>query len=183
MATACVLLADGFEEIEAITVIDVLRRADVDTTIVGVDTERPCGSHGIRVEADAELAATAQREFDLVVLPGGMPGATNLRDHPDVQRLVRAQSERRADVAAICAAPIALASAGVLRGRRATSFPGFAPQLADVDYVEQRVVEDGHVITSRSAGTAMEFALALVARLRGREVADEIARRMLVEPR
>jgi 4-methyl-5(b-hydroxyethyl)-thiazole monophosphate biosynthesis len=185
MPTACVLLVDGFEEIEAITVIDVLRRADVETTIVivGVDTCRPRGSHGIRVEADEPLVAAARRRFDLVVLPGGMPGATNLRDHEGVQQLVRAQSDRGGHVAAICAAPIALASAGVLAGRKATSFPGFAPQLPGVEYLEQRVVHDGHVTTSRSAGTAMEFALALVERLRGPEVAAQVGERMLVESR
>lgn len=183
MATACVLLADGFEEIEAITVIDVLRRAEVETTIVGVDTDRPRGSHGIRVEADEPLQAAALRRFDLVVLPGGMPGATNLRDHALVQQLVKAQSDRNALVAAICAAPIALASAGVLHGRKATSFPGFAPQLGDVEYLEERVVHDGHVVTSRSAGTAMEFALALVERLCGPEIATQVGQRMLVETR
>jgi 4-methyl-5(b-hydroxyethyl)-thiazole monophosphate biosynthesis len=178
--TACVLLADGFEEIEAITVIDVLRRAEVDTTIIGVDTDHPRGSHGIRVEADQPLAAAAQRCFDLVVLPGGLPGATNLRDHPGVQQLVRAQHDREGLVAAICAAPIALASAGVLHGRKATSFPGFLAQLGDVEYLEDRVVQDGHVVTSRSAGTAMAFALALVARLRGPEIADQVGARMLL---
>lgn len=183
MPTACVLLADGFEEIEAITVIDVLRRAEIETTIVGVDTDFPRGSHGVRVAADEPLGVVMQRRFDLVVLPGGLPGATNLRDHPGVQQLVKAQSDRGGHVAAICAAPIALASAGVLAGRRVTSFPGFLPQLGDVDYVEDRVVQDGHVVTSRSAGTAMEFALTLVERLRGADVAKQVGDRMLVQRR
>jgi len=181
MATACVLLANGFEEIEAVTVIDVLRRGGVECTVVGVGTRAPTGSHAITVTADVAIDDLGEdATWDVVVLPGGMPGATNLRDDPRVQAIVRRQHERGAALAAICAAPIALAPAGVLAGRRVTSYPGFLPQLGDVEYVEDEVVTDGGLVTSRGAGTAMAFALALVERLRGREVARDVGARMLV---
>ncbi len=175
---ACVLLAEGFEEIEAVTVADVLRRAEVDTRLVGVAGRRVCGAHGIVLEADTVLA-DAPGPFDAVVLPGGMPGAAHLRDDPAVRQLVRAQVERGALAAAICAAPMALAAAGVLDGRRATCYPGFEDRLAGATVADAPVVEDGPVVTSRGPGTALAFALALVARLRGSEVRDALARGML----
>lgn len=132
MANACVLLANGFEEIEAITVIDVLRRGGIECAAIGVGTRTPKGSHDIPVSADVEIADVADdARGDVVVLPGGLPGATNLRDDARVQTLVqtlvRRQHERGGSLAAICAGPIALAKAGVLAGRRVTSYPGFAP--------------------------------------------------------
>jgi 4-methyl-5(b-hydroxyethyl)-thiazole monophosphate biosynthesis len=181
MSNACVLLADGFEEIEAITVVDVLRRAGVTCTLVGVGTTTPTGSHHISVRADVEIGALADdADWDVLVLPGGMPGALHLRDDARVQALVRRQHERGGRLAAICAAPLALAQAGVLEGKRVTSYPGFAGQLGPVQYVETAVVVDGNIVTSRAAGTAMEFALALVECLRGREAARDVGERMLV---
>jgi 4-methyl-5(b-hydroxyethyl)-thiazole monophosphate biosynthesis len=181
MASACVLLANGFEEIEAITVIDVLRRAGVDCTTIGVGTCTPKGSHDIPVGADVEIDDVADDAYwDVVVLPGGLPGATNLRDDARVQALVRRQHERGGSLAAICAGPIALAKAGVLAGRRVTSYPGFAPQLGEVEYLDEAVVTDGTIVTSRGPGTAMAFALALVERLRDPDVARDVGARMLV---
>ena len=130
MARCCVLLAEGFEEIEAITVIDVLRRADLEVVTLGVHTAAVRGAHDIVVNADALLAERVEESWDLVVLPGGMPGSATLRDHPDVQRLVRRQHDSERRVAAICAAPIALHSAGILQGRAATSFPAFDSALS-----------------------------------------------------
>jgi 4-methyl-5(b-hydroxyethyl)-thiazole monophosphate biosynthesis len=181
MVTAGVLLANGFEEIEAVTVIDVLRRGGVECTVVGIGTRAPTGSHAITVTADVaidDLAADAS--FDVIVLPGGMPGATNLRDDARVQALVRRQHDRGGSLAAICAGPIALAPAGVLAGRRVTSYPGFLSQLGDVEYVDDAVVTDGGLVTSRGVGTAMAFALALLERLRGAEIAHDVGSRMLV---
>jgi len=180
MARVCVLLADGFEEIEAVTVIDVLRRADVDTTVLGVTGLVVEGSHGIRVHADARLADAEDRVWDVVVLPGGMPGAARLRDSAEVQSLLRAQHARGGRIAAICAAPIALARAGLLEGRKATSYPTFATELGGVDYREDPVVVDGAITTSRGPGTALAFALALVEDLAGKPKAAELAERMLV---
>lgn len=180
MTTACVLLADGFEETEAVTVIDVLRRAEITVEVLGVSGRRCTGSHGIVLEADALLAGRATTHFDAVVLPGGMPGAAALRDDPQVQALLRAQHARGGVVAAICAAPIALARAGILQGRRATCFPGFEQQLDGARAVHDAVVRDGHVITSRGVGTALAFALALVEDLRGPATAATLRERMLV---
>lgn len=179
MTKAIVPLADGFEEIEAITVVDVLRRAGVKVTVAGVTGLDVTGSHGISVRADKRLADAAKDTYDAVVLPGGMPGATHLRDDSGVQALVRAQHEAGRRVAAICAAPIALSRAGVLRGKKATSFPGFGDQLECGQYVDDRVVTDGMVTTSRGPGTALEFALSLVAQLRGADAAETLARQML----
>lgn len=181
MGRACVLLAPGFEEIEAITVIDVLRRADIDTTVLGVEARSVEGSHGIRVEADAVLAELREELWDVVVLPGGMPGAAHLRDHAGVQTLLKEQHARGGRLAAICAAPIALSSAGVLEGRKATSYPSFAEQISCAEYRQDRVVVDGPVVTSRGPGTALAFALQLVAELKGAREATELAERMLVQ--
>jgi 4-methyl-5(b-hydroxyethyl)-thiazole monophosphate biosynthesis len=181
MSTACVLLAPGFEEIEAVTIIDVLRRAEIDTRIVGTVAARVEGSHAIAVEADLTLEQAAAQSWDIVVLPGGMPGSTNLRDDPQVQALLRDQQGRGGRVAAICAAPIALSAAGVLTGRQATSYPGFANQIACASYREEPVVVDGPVVTSRGVGTALLFALTLVRELCGFERARALASAMLVD--
>jgi protein deglycase len=180
MKRACVLLADGFEETEAVTVIDVLRRAEIEVEVLGVEGKKCTGSHGIVVEADALLSDRKSERFDVVVLPGGMPGAATLRDHWGVQKLVQAQHAAGGLVAAICAAPIALAKAGVLEGRRATCFPGFEQQLGSAVHETSSVVRDGNVITSRGVGTALPFSLALVEALRDKPAAISLAERMLV---
>lgn len=180
MPRCCVLLAAGFEEIEAVTVIDVLRRADVEVTALGLDDTEVVGSHGITVHADGLLDEAAGQAWDLVVLPGGMPGSATLRDDPRVAALVKCQHGAEKKVAAICAAPIALGKAGVLAGRQATSYPGFDDQLTGADYRQERVVVDGHLTTSRGPGTALEFALELVGQLAGAEKADSLRQAMLV---
>ncbi len=184
MPRACVPLADGFEEIEAITIVDVLRRAGVEVCVARVGDSAGdlgvTGSHGVVVTADAPLAAAAESTWDLVVLPGGLPGAHHLRDDAGVQRLLRAQHSSGRRVAAICAAPIALGAAGVLTGKRATSYPGFEGELTGADCVEDRVVRDGNVVTSRGPGTALDFSLALVEELCGADTAAELRAGMLV---
>jgi len=182
MSRACVLLSDGFEEIEAITVIDVLRRAEVEATVVGVDESMVTGSHGIAIKADLLLSEAAGLTWDAVILPGGMPGAANLRDHSEVVALVRDQHAKGRLVGAICAAPIALSRAGVLRERAATSYPGFGDQLECRSYEEKSVVVDGNVTTSRAPGTALPFALSLAEQLQGKEIADDLRAQMLVAP-
>lgn len=158
-----VLLADGFEEIEAITPIDVLRRAGIDVKVVGVPGRTVTGSHGIAVQADITLDE-CDGNADAVILPGGMPGSRNLKDSPKVANLVKRMHQDRKVVGAICAAPaLALGPAGVLEGRQATCYPGFEKEFpATVKFKADRVVVDGNVITSRGPGTAMEFALELV---------------------
>lgn len=175
----CVLLAPGFEEIEAVTVIDVLRRADVETVVVGVEGTSVTGSHDITVAADALLSDVAEQDWDLVVLPGGMPGSANLRDSAAVQALLKRQHARGGRLAAICAAPIALSAAGVLEERKATSYPSFEGQVTCSSYVQDAVVVDGPVVTSRAPGTALSFALRLVEELTSSDEANTLAEGML----
>lgn len=180
MARVCVPLAEGFEEIEAVTIVDVLRRAGVDAVMAGVSAQEVTGSHGITVRADRLLEELEGEAWDAVVLPGGQPGATHLRDDPRVQRLLRAQDEKGATVGAICAAPIALSKAGALRERSATSFPGFEEQLDCAKYLHESVVVDGHVVTSRGPGTALHFALELLRQLGLATEAERLREGMLV---
>ena len=180
MASCSVLIADGFEEIEAITVIDVLRRAGVEVTTLGTASSQPMGAHGMSLATDGLLADQTDKLWDLVVLPGGMPGSANLRDDPRVQALVTSQNAAGRKLAAICAAPIALSSAGILSGRTVTSYPSFADQLTETRYSDERVCIDGHITTSRAPGTALEFALSLVAQLVSPTRAKELATEMLV---
>lgn len=176
---ACVLLAPGFEEIEAVTIIDVLRRGEIDTEVLGVDATEVTGSHLIELKVDRLLSDAMEESWDLVVLPGGIPGATNLRDSDRVQRFLGRLSEAGAKIAAICAAPIALSKGGLLKDKTATSYPAFEDQVKCGRYVRDRVVVDGDVITSRGPGTALDFALELVAQLRDRDAAAALAERML----
>lgn len=185
MPHVCVLLANGFEEIEAVTIIDVLRRADIDVVTLSVGGSGPNGltvqgSHGIAMEADQTLPVGTDTEWDMILLPGGLPGATNLRDHPQVQALLQKQNDRGGKVGAICAAPIALGAAGILHGKRATSYPGFEDELHGAQCVEDRVVTAGNVVTSRGVGTALEFTLAIVAQLRDEQTAATLRDQMLV---
>jgi 4-methyl-5(b-hydroxyethyl)-thiazole monophosphate biosynthesis len=174
---ALVPLAEGFEEVEAVTIVDVLRRAGVEVTVAALGKSPVTGSHAIAVGADAELDAVRERAFDAVVLPGG-PGARRLRDDERVKELAKRLAAEGKLVAAVCAAPIALEAAGVLRGKRATVYPGNA--LPSAVLVEERVVVDGNVVTGRGPGVALEFALTVVERLAGRAKRDELARAMLV---
>jgi len=149
---------------------------DVAGTVSGPIT----GSPGIAVTPDVTLAGLEAEPYDLVALPGGMPGTTNLREHADVRRMVTALAERGRYTTAICAAPIVLAAAGVTEGRAVTSHPSVASQLAGSTYRTDAVVRDGPVITSRGAGTAMAFALALVETLVDRATADRLRTQMVV---
>jgi 4-methyl-5(b-hydroxyethyl)-thiazole monophosphate biosynthesis len=181
MSRACVLLAPGFEEIEAVTIIDVLRRAGVETVVLGVGGKGPVqGSHGIAVTADRALADASKDSWDIVILPGGIPGATTLRDDPKVRALLEKQHGSGRRIGAICAAPIALGAAGILEGKKATSYPGFEKELRGATLSTDRVVKDGNLVTSRGPGTALEFALAIVADLEGKAAADKLRSGMLV---
>jgi 4-methyl-5(b-hydroxyethyl)-thiazole monophosphate biosynthesis len=176
MATALVLLAEGFEEIEAVTIVDVLRRAEVSVTTASLGGKHVKGSHGIVLEADALFDRVSVSDYDALVLPGG-PASKTLREDPRVQSAIKKGAAEGKLLAAICAAPTALEAAGVLRGKRATVFPGNA--LPSATFVEEPVVEDGDVITSRGPGTAMAFSLKLVERLSGKTTASATAERLL----
>jgi protein deglycase len=178
---AAVLFVDGFEEIEAVTVVDVLRRAGVDTMMIGVERAQVTGSHAIALPMDCTLADTrADSAFDVVILPGGMPGAATLRDSGAARAFVVGQHRRGAIAAAICAAPMALGHYGLLAGRRATCFPGFEGELLGASVVDDAVVDAGDVITSRGVGTALDFALVVVGRLVGADRAMTLGDKMLV---
>lgn len=176
MARVIVPLAPGFEEIEAVTVIDILRRAEITVVVAGLEEGPVTGSHGIALKTDCSLDEAAHGDFDMVVLPGGMPGADHLRDDPRVIAMLQQLAARGKFTTAICAAPQVLAAAGLLDHRRATSYPGFlAPdQVPGLEFTGTPVEQDGTVITSRGPGTAMDFALALVENLAGKERRDKL---------
>lgn len=180
MSRVLVLLAEGFEEIEAVTVIDLLRRAGIDVSAASLGPRRVTGSHGIGIEADITLDEARAGDYDMVVLPGGMPGAAHLREDARVIALVRDFASTGRYTAAICAAPSVLAHAGLLAGRAATSFPGFldANSAPGIRLRGEAVVTDGKVVTSRGAGTAMDFGLALVELLEGAEVRTGVEGRL-----
>jgi protein deglycase len=176
MANALVLLADGFEEIEAVTIVDVLRRGEVTVTTASLAGKHVRGSHAIVVESDVLLSAVNVDDFDALVLPGG-PAAKTLRENAHAQATIKQVAAAGKLVAAVCAAPTALEAAGLLQGKRATSYPGNA--LPSAIYVEEPVVEDGNIVTSRGPGTTMAFALKLVERLSGPAAAKTTAERLL----
>jgi 4-methyl-5(b-hydroxyethyl)-thiazole monophosphate biosynthesis len=180
MKKICIPLANGFEEIEAVTLIDVLRRAGFQVKTCALKGLQARGSHSITIIADMTIDEALESTWDLVVLPGGMPGATNLRDDSRVEQLLLKSANEDGYVGAICAAPIALAHFGLVKGKKATSYPGFSDQMPDVQYSEDRVVRDGKVLTSRGPGTAMEFALFITETLAGRSKVEELKKHMLV---
>lgn len=181
--TILVPLAEGFEEIEAVTIIDVLRRAELEVVVAGLLPGPVLGAHGIRIDTDTDLASVDSETIGMVVLPGGMPGTTRLAEDSRVLELLRAMDANDRPVAAICAAPTVLGAAGLLEGRRATSYPAFQDKLAGAEVDAQaRVVRDGKVLTSQGVGTALEFALAIVADRAGEETARRLAEAMVVAP-
>ena len=176
MARVLVPLAPGCEELEAVTIIDLLRRAGIEVVSAGLQDGPVKASRGVVLLPDTTLDAVLAEEFDMIVLPGGLPGADHLDRDPRIHELIRTMAEREKYTAAICAAPKVLASAGLLDGRRATAYPGVidALGLPATRVLEQPVVVDGHVVTSRGPGTAMDFALQLIELLAGRERRDAV---------
>jgi len=176
MASVLVPLAQGCEELEAVTVVDLLRRAGIDVITASLDEQPVHASRGVTLLADMSLDAALALEFDMIVLPGGLPGADHLRDDPRVIDLLKKMAAADRYTAAICAAPRVLAHAGLLDGKRATSFPGALDVAAvpGIDYQEAPVVMDGKVITSRGPGTAMDFALTLIETLVGKQQRDAV---------
>ena len=174
-------IADGTEEIEAVCIIDVLRRAGAEVTVASVADLQITASRGVKIAADRQIADCMDTEWDLVVLPGGIPGAEHLRDCPELLDLLRKQEAGNRLYGAICAAPaVVLEHHGLLHGRQATAHPAFSGSLHNQELVDSRVVVDGNCITSRGPGTAIEFALQLVAELFGEEKAREVAAPMVV---
>lgn len=165
MAKVAVILANGFEEIEALTVVDVLRRANISCDMVGFE-EQVTGSHDIQVTADRVFDGDLS-DYDLLVLPGGMPGSANLRDNQALISEIQAFNQEGKKISAICAAPIALHQAGVLKDKHFTCYDGVQEQIADGIYQKETVVVDGNLTTSRGPSTALAFAYELVDQLGG----------------
>jgi 4-methyl-5(b-hydroxyethyl)-thiazole monophosphate biosynthesis len=176
MARVLVPLAQGCEELEAVTIIDLLRRAGIEVVTAGLQPGIVKASRGTQLVPDASLDSVLADDFDMIVLPGGMPGAQHLGEDPRVIDLLKKMSELGKYTAAICAAPTVLAAAGLLTGKKATSYPGFLDkmELPGVSYQADAVVQDGRVLTSRGPGTAMDFALALIEVLSGKAKRDEV---------
>ncbi|XP_019193862.1 PREDICTED: protein DJ-1 homolog A-like [Ipomoea nil] len=179
-------VANGTEPIEAVVQIDILRRAGAEVTVASVEKElRVDAGHGVKIVADALLSDCADTEFDLISLPGGMPGASTLRDCKTLESIIKKQAESKRLYAAICASPaVALGSWGLLKGLKATCYPSFMEQLSSsANAVESRVQVDGNVVTSRGPGTVMEYAVALVEQLYGKEKADEVSGPLVMRPK
>ncbi len=175
-------LADGFEEIEALATVDILRRCGVEVKTVSIrDMHSVMGAHHIPVAADLCLKDICGGELDAVILPGGMPGADHLQESAGVNRALEECAGRNGLLAAICAAPKVLGAAGFLKGKRATCFPGFEKELTGAEVRKERVVEDGNVITSRGAGTAHDFAFAIAAWLGKETEATAVRHSMLYD--
>lgn len=176
MATVLVPLAEGFEELEAVAIIDVLRRGRIKVVVAGLHRGPVKGSRDTVVVPDTTLDDVIKQDFDMLVLPGGMPGVKNLREDPRIKKLLERYTQPDRSTGAICAAPSVLAAYGHLAGRTVTSNPKFRDQVAieGVSYREDPVVVDGNIVTSRGAGTSIAFALALVEKLAGKAMRNEV---------
>lgn len=174
-------LANGFEEVEALCPLDLLRRAGLAVTTVGVGGDMILGSHGIAVQADIPDTLYRDSKPEMIILPGGMPGTRHLDESKSVDAALRAAESCGAYLAAICAAPMVLGKRGYLEGREATCFPGFEEHLLGATLSEKRVVRDGRIVTAAGMGVALEFGLALVALLKGEDAADALRRAVLAD--
>ena len=182
MSQVCIFLAEGFEEIEALTVVDILRRAGVDIHTVSVTGDRRvASSHKVPVIADALFEEIDFEQVDMIVLPGGMPGTKNLEAHEGLMAQVDAFYEQDKWLAASCAAPSIYGHKGMLKGKRACCFPEFESHLEGADVVREPVCVSGRFIVSRGMGTAIPFALEICARLAGQERAKEIAGKIIYD--
>ncbi len=176
-----IFLAEGFEEVEALTTVDYLRRKDIVVDTISITKEKEVrGAHNIVVLADKVMDEIGDIDsYDGVIIPGGLPGATNLRDHSKVVEVVRKVFDSNKLAAAICAGPIVFERAGIIKGRKVTSYPGFAGDLKDAIYEEENVVVDKNIITARGPALAVDFALAIVEYLMGKEKAEELKKDIL----
>jgi 4-methyl-5(b-hydroxyethyl)-thiazole monophosphate biosynthesis len=178
MSSALVPLADGFEEIEAITIVDIMRRGGIEVTLAGLIDKLVVGSHQIPVMADCLLEEVVETIFDMVVLPGG-PGTKNLQSDYRIIKIVQQHYHQDRYVGAICAAPLVLMKAGILQNKKVTGYPTIVPELVGLEYVSAEVVVDGRVITGQAPAAAVPFALKLVELLQCRDTANEVARAMV----
>jgi len=174
-------LATGFEEIEAVTILDILRRGHVSAGFVSVSGEKEvAGAHGISVLADIIFEEADYEACEMILLPGGMPGTKNLAAHGELMERIKEFDRQGKLLGAICAAPLVFSQAGILNGRKATIYPGMEAAIGKAKASTDRVVTDGHIITSRGPGTAMDFALAALAALQGKETADRVRKDLVL---
>lgn len=181
MGTVYVFFADGFEEVEAFTSVDVLRRAGLNLEMVSVTPDEiVTGAHDVPVLCDMNIANCDFYDAELVLLPGGMPGAAILEQSPELRKLILKFAEQDKPIAAICAAPMILGKLGLLKGRKATCYPGFEQYLEGADFTDAPVERDGNIITGKGPGAAMEFALTVVDLMLGKEKVQELKEAMCV---
>ncbi|QBD85237.1 DJ-1/PfpI family protein [Clostridium tetani] len=175
-----VMLAKGFEEIEALTVVDILRRVGVDCKTCSITEEKMVkGAHNIYVKSDTLLKDFKEYEFSGIVLPGGMPGATNLRDNKTVIGIIKEFNDENKLIAAICAAPIVLKEADIVENKNITSYPGFEEELKGSNYKEDKVVQHGNIITSRGPSTAIDFTFKILENIIDEKELEELKKSML----
>ena len=175
-----IMLADGFEEIEALTVVDIVRRAGIGINTVSITSDRKVtGAHGITVEADDIMSKTDLASSECVILPGGMPGAANLRSCNKLCQELERRANSRQPIAAICAAPFILGELGILKGKRATCYPGFENKLEGATFTGAMVEQDGFIITGKGPAAAMDFALKIAEAMTSKTISEEVARGML----
>ncbi|OSB16927.1 DJ-1 family protein [Clostridium sporogenes] len=180
MTKILVFIAEGFEEIEALTVVDVLRRANIQCDMCSITSNKKIkGAHNILVNVDKTLEEIKNDEYNALVIPGGMPGATNLRDNNKLIDLVKEFNKDKKLIAAICAGPIVLSKANIIKGKEVTSYPGFEEDLKEGLYKEDLVVQDGNIITSRGPSAAMYFAFRILENLK-KDSVKEIKEDMLL---
>ncbi len=177
MARVYLFLAEGFEEIEGLTVVDLLRRAEIDISMVSITGKLTVtGSHHITTDADVLFEDADFSDADMLVLPGGLPGTVNLLEHPGLDALLREFAAKEKNIAAICAAPRVLGTKGMLAGKKVTCYPGNETYLTGAQVMDAAVVEDGNILTSRGMGTAIDFALAIIRYLKDAQEAEKIAK-------
>ncbi len=177
-----VYLASGFEEIEAITIIDVLRRANIAVNIVSIEENLMVkGSHDIEIKADMLFAETKHKEADMLVLPGGMPGSENLNRHAGLKKQIELFSRENKYLSAICAAPMVYGEMGILENQKYVCYPGFEKTVKGGELQEEKVVVSGNFLTAKGPGAAIEFSLKIVEVLLDKNMANELRKKMIAE--
>ena len=180
MAKVYIFMADGFEEVEGLTVVDLLRRAGIDIVMVSImGKKNVTGAHNITIEVDGIFEEMDFADGEMLVLPGGMPGTTNLMKHQGLDKLLRDFDNKKKPIAAICAAPTILANKGMLKGRDATCYEGVEDEMSHANIVDAPVVVDGHITTSKGVGTAIDVALSLISKFKGEDEAKRIGAQIL----
>lgn len=180
MSRVGIFLADGFEEIEGLTVVDILRRAGIDISMISINGKKKVtGAHGIALDTDEDIVQCDPDKLDMLVLPGGMPGTTNLAACEKLTEALKKADQEKRGIAAICAAPSVLGDLGFLKGKKAVCYPGFESRLTGAEVLAVPVVTDGHITTSRGMGPAIAFALELTKRLKDEETVKQVGRSIL----